>query len=175
MADIITSLGVTLSDIGWMVHQSFYNLDNPATINMPAQMTSTLEIYIFLCSFLPFWWRFLQCLKKWWVTGNRLQLINAGKYTARWLPAVLLKFYGWKMKIGEPGFWPAFFMMLFATEFALTWDFLMDWGLFRTHAPGRKYLRDNMKYSPRFYYTVMILNTIFRHWWLLDIFPGITF
>ena len=54
------------------------------------------------------------------------------------------------------------------TLFCLYWDFLWDWGMFIGTEPGRKYLRNEIKYSPSFYYTCMFMNTIFRFWWLIS-------
>ena len=33
--------------------------------------------------------------------------------------------------------------------------------------PGLKLLRDELKYNKKFYYVCIVLNTIFRFWWLL--------
>ena len=51
------------------------------------------------------------------------------------------------------------------------WDYNIDWGLFRgTKRSGRKILRDEIAYSPVFYYFAMFENTCLRFWWLLAFF-----
>lgn len=36
--------------------------------------------------------------------------------------------------------------------------------------PGRKFLRNEIKFSPKFYYYAMIENFVFRMWWLIGAF-----
>jgi xenotropic and polytropic retrovirus receptor 1 len=56
---------------------------------------------------------------------------------------------------------------MFTTLFCLYWDFVWDWGLFRDDKPEHWALRKHNKYPPKFYYTCMIFNTIFRFWWVI--------
>ena len=53
--------------------------------------------------------------------------------------------------------------------FVMIWDFRVDWGLVGS-TPGF-FLRDpkEMKFKPRFYIICMILNVIFRFWWVIGI------
>lgn len=55
---------------------------------------------------------------------------------------------------------------MLTTLFCLYWDFHWDWGLFRGTEQSNRILRDEITYSPGFYYFAMILNTILRFWWL---------
>lgn len=115
-------------------------------------------------AFLPFWWRFWQCINKWYKSGNKLQLVNACKYLSKFGPPITL-LAGAVKDITKSTFWFYFAAQLFTTLFCLYWDFRWDWGLFtsKTH----RVLRDESKYSPNFYYACMIGNTILRFWWLI--------
>jgi hypothetical protein len=47
----------------------------------------------------------------------------------------------------------------------------MDWGLLRGTEPGKKLLRDRLKFPKRFYYFSMITNLILRFSWVLTLIP----
>lgn len=69
----------------------------------------------------------------------------------------------------ENRFTAYFYASIFATLFVMIWDFRVDWGLFG--ATKGYILRDpkEMKFPPRFYYTCIVFNIIFRFWWLIGI------
>jgi len=56
---------------------------------------------------------------------------------------------------------------VFTTLFCLYWDFKWDWGLFRGTTRETWLLRDQTKFSPLFYYCLMITNTALRFWWVI--------
>ena len=47
------------------------------------------------------------------------------------------------------------------------WDYYMDWGLFRSDKPKTPFLRNNLTFEPKFYYQCMIINLLFRHFWVV--------
>lgn len=57
---------------------------------------------------------------------------------------------------------------MLTTTFCIYWDFYWDWGLFRGTQKGNRILRDEIKYSPKFYYFAMVTNVILRFWWVLN-------
>ena len=59
---------------------------------------------------------------------------------------------------------------MITTVFCAYWDFRWDWGLFIGTQPGRKYLRNDITFSPAFYYFAMTMNLVFRFWWLIGMF-----
>ena len=56
------------------------------------------------------------------------------------------------------------------TTFCLYWDFRWDWGLFIGTTNKTRFLRDEMKFSHKFYYGAMLTNFILRFWWLIGVF-----
>jgi len=60
-----------------------------------------------------------------------------------------------------------FASQVFTTLFCLYWDYKWDWGLFRGSTKENWYLRDKKRFSPRVYITMMILNFLFRLWWIV--------
>ena len=100
-----------------------------------------------------------------------MQLVNSMKYLSKFGPPTA--FYlgcSKKADVGDPNFFWFLAAQLFTTLFCLYWDFRWDWGFFIGKSPGRRFLRDEMIFSPRFYYSCMTINTIFRFWWVINLF-----
>lgn len=47
------------------------------------------------------------------------------------------------------------------------WDLYYDWGLFHGTAPETRFLRDQMKYAPAFYYFSIVYNLIGLYSWAI--------
>lgn len=66
---------------------------------------------------------------------------------------------------------PKFFKYMYytfksiGTTYKLFWDFYFDWGLFRGTRPDNRLLRDNMKFTPKFYYICMFVDVIGLYIW----------
>ena len=81
LADVITSMSTPLADIGLIIIL-FKDGSN--------ENRSKFEFYFTLMSFAPYWWRFWQCLNKWYKLGNKLQLVNATKYLSKFGPPIAI-------------------------------------------------------------------------------------
>ena len=95
------------------------------------------------------------------------------KYLSKFGPPLAYYIGASKKVHGEtasPSYWWYFLAQVFQMTFSLYWDFRWDWGMFIGTKPGRKFLRNEIKFSPRFYYCAMIENTVFRLWWLIGAF-----
>ena len=90
------------------------------------------------------------------------------KYLSKIIPGMLAIWC--EKKLGAHGFAVYFIFNLIATLYCMVWDFYMDWGLFRSSESGKYCLRDQILFSPSFYYFAMILNIFLRFFWLLGIF-----
>ena len=64
-ADVITSMGVPLVDIGLTV--AYFKQGNWASRNPQVEKSKPLDLYVSIMMFLPFWWRFWQCINKWYL------------------------------------------------------------------------------------------------------------
>lgn len=129
-------------------------------------------IYLAIVAYLPYWWRFWQCINKWKTQNNKMQLVNAMKYFSKFGPptAVLL---GSVKYLGGGSFWFYFGAQMLTTSFCLYWDYRWDWGLFIGTKPGHKLLRDEVTFSHGFYYGAILVNLILRFWWLIAVFIGV--
>ena len=122
-----------------------------------------------LISLIPFHIRFWQCINRYYYTGMWFpHLVNAGKY----LTSVVVMIIAY-LKTVRPGYDYIYVLMaVVSTIYSLAWDFKMDWGLLRGNKPGRRFLRNRLKYPHSYYYFAMIMNTVLRLTWVLQFIPS---
>ncbi|KAF7086798.1 hypothetical protein CFC21_090059 [Triticum aestivum] len=117
----------------------------------------------YVISFLPYYWRAMQCLRRYLEEHDVNQLANAGKYVSAMVAAaVRLKykatptpFWVWMVLITSTG----------TTVYQLYWDFVKDWGFF-TPKSKNLWLRDDLILKNKFtYYVSMMLNLVLRLSW----------
>eukprot|EP00439_Symbiodinium_sp_Y106_P072100 s1048_g13.t1 len=145
----------------------------------------------------PFWFRLLQCARRYYDTGQRRHLLNMGKYSASLLVVVL----------SRPGFpkWIVILASAVATCYAAIWDVTMDWGLgveeiflgrLNGHGDGRheSYVGDSPRswqgsavelnlmrqiqnsqpsrhFPRRVYYVAILMDILLRLTWVLTLMP----
>ena len=97
LADIITSLGVTLKDMisifflfgtgQWLdlaeyakIYDRKYKPSPGEVVQQPYFKNKTLVILQFSIAFVPFWFRLMQCFRRYYETKLNANLKNAGKY-----------------------------------------------------------------------------------------------
>ena len=101
-----------------------------------------------IISILPFWFRLMQCLKRYYQSGLIVNIYNAGKYFSKIVPALIIIFFQSAnnlnpvKKIGNNGFTYYLISNTIATIWCSVWDYYMDWGLFRSFKKERFMLRD---------------------------------
>jgi hypothetical protein len=124
-----------------------------------------------MLSFLPPFWRFMQCLRRYIDTGVKRQLVNAAKYSCSF---AVITFAYLRGKYSEP-VWLALWIVAVAinTMFTFTWDVKMDWsvGDFKAKYPG---LRESLLYPVPIYYVALCSNLFMRLMWTLQISPEAT-
>lgn len=122
-------------------------------------------VYVF--SMMPYWWRFLQCLRRYRDEEDTDQLWNAGKYASA-LIAVLVK-----TRYVQRGtaIWLVLFILFscIAMLYQLYWDLVIDWGLLQPHSQN-PWLRDQVILKKKYlYFLSMIVNAVLRVAWLSSI------
>mmetsp|Transcript_36601 Transcript_36601/g.93563 ORF Transcript_36601/g.93563 Transcript_36601/m.93563 type:complete len:373 (-) Transcript_36601:118-1236(-) len=140
VADVMTSMVVILRDIATMV---FFYMDGGASGMPKGDSRVVAKLWTGpLITALPYWWRLMQCLRRWHDTksGDRmgkLHLINAGKYFVS-LATIALSAIGcyhgcshfYKDKdMWTPGRIAWLSCMCVGTVYSYLWDILMDWSL----------------------------------------------
>ncbi|CAM6075761.1 unnamed protein product [Sphagnum tenellum] len=128
------------------------------------------KLLTYMFSLLPYWWRFLQCLRRWKDEGDKLSLYNAGKYMSAMVAVVLTLAY--------VSYNTSALLVLFllssccATLYQLYWDVVVDWGLLQQNSKN-PWLRDNLILKRKYlYYISMWVNVLLRSLvWILLFLP----
>ncbi|XP_071928748.1 phosphate transporter PHO1 homolog 1-like isoform X1 [Coffea arabica] len=119
-------------------------------------------------SFLPYYWRAMQCARRWFDEGHTSHLVNLGKYVSAMLAAGAKVAYEKERSSG----WLCLLVVISsaATVYQLYWDFVKDWGLLQPHSKN-PWLRDELMLRRKFiYYFSMGLNLVLRLAWLQTVF-----
>ncbi|KAL6121061.1 hypothetical protein NUSPORA_02080 [Nucleospora cyclopteri] len=135
-------------DVAQSFSFSFVNLFGPVS----ALKRNYLAFFVALFPSI----RVLQCLKRY--SSSKLvfpHLVNATKYLIALSAFVLAHLSVRHLAVG---------FKLISTLFALLWDILMDWGIFR----------QNYMYPGYFYVYILIFNLIVRFMWLKEFITSIT-
>ncbi|KAK4376513.1 hypothetical protein RND71_002809 [Anisodus tanguticus] len=115
-------------------------------------------------SFLPYYWRAMQCARRWFDEGHKSHLVNLGKYVSAMLAAGAKVAYEKEKNLG----WLCLVIVMSsaATMYQLYWDFVKDWGLLQCHSKN-PWLRNELMLRRKFiYYFSMGLNLVLRLAWL---------
>ncbi|KAG5068705.1 hypothetical protein JHK85_001082 [Glycine max] len=115
-------------------------------------------------SFLPYYWRAMQCARRWFDEGQTSHLVNLGKYVSAMLAAGAKVAYE---KDGSVGWLCVLVIMSSAaTMYQLYWDFVKDWGLLQMNSKNPWLRNELMLQRKAIYYLSMGLNLILRLAWL---------
>lgn len=115
---------------------------------------------------LPGIWRALQCIRRYWDTGNKFpHLLNCGKYMATIMFYATLSIYRMDQKHSTKAVF-----ITFATIngiYTSFWDIYYDWSLGDPHAK-HPFLRKELAYKKIWwYYGAIVLDPILRFNWVL--------
>ncbi|XP_027367394.1 phosphate transporter PHO1-like [Abrus precatorius] len=118
----------------------------------------------YIISFLPYIWRALQCIRRWFDDCDVAHLANMGKYVSAMVAAAARVTYGRQ----DNYVWFAIVLITsgMATVYQLYWDFVKDWGFFNPNSKN-PWLRDDLilKYKS-IYYMSIALNAVLRVAWV---------
>ena len=172
LADILTSFTVPLKDLGFIF--CFYTkglwLDSSYPFN-DDQTCPGLDNYCHIIVFIPFWFRFAQCLRRYYDNPDlKPQLVNAGKYLAS-ISSLALNFARAKHHSNDSILYSYLAVSIFSTMYSYGWDLYMDWGLLRSAQKGKVLLRPKILYPPCLYYFAMLINLALRLLWILPLMP----
>nr|WET17603.1 SPX-EXS6 [Phoebe bournei] len=115
-------------------------------------------------SFLPYYWRAMQCARRWFDEGQTCHLVNLGKYVSAMLAAGAKVAYEKEKSAG----WLSLVVVLSstATVYQLYWDFVKDWGLLQSNSKNPWLRNELMLRRKIIYFFSMGLNLILRLAWL---------
>ncbi|CAH2985020.1 unnamed protein product [Chilo suppressalis] len=129
-----------------------------------------------LVNIVPAWARFWQCLRRYRDTREAFpHLVNAGKYSTTFfvvLFATLRVTYSDQYagnRYDNPFLYAWFGCQLISSLYTYTWDVKMDWGLFSCGPNAEnKFLREEIVYSPGFYYFAIVEDFVLRFIWIVS-------
>lgn len=126
--------------------------------------TKHIRDLAYAVSFLPYYWRAMQCARRWFDEGDTGHLVNLGKYVSAMLAAGAKVAYEKDKSLG-----PLSLLIVVsstATVYQLYWDFVKDWGLLQANSKN-PWLRNELILKRKFiYYLSMGLNLVLRLAWL---------
>ncbi|GER52249.1 phosphate transporter PHO1 [Striga asiatica] len=118
----------------------------------------------YVISFAPYYWRAMQCARRWFDEYNVDHLANLGKYVSAMVAAGARLTYS-----QQPSqLWMVIVLVtsVLATVYQLYWDFVKDWGLFDPKSKNL-WLRDELVLKNRgIYYASIALNFVLRVAWV---------
>ncbi|XP_047158069.1 phosphate transporter PHO1 homolog 3-like [Vigna umbellata] len=123
--------------------------------------------FSFIVAVIPYWSRFLQCLRRLFEEKDMMQGYNGLKYFLT-IAAVCLRTADtldggtrWKVM--------AWIFSISTAIFSTYWDIVIDWGLLQRHSRNR-WLRDKLLVPQKsVYFAAMVLNVLLRFAWLQTI------
>ncbi|KAL6847743.1 hypothetical protein ACP4OV_021871 [Aristida adscensionis] len=126
--------------------------------------TKHIRDLAYAVSFLPYYWRAMQCARRWFDEGDAGHLVNLGKYVSAMLAAGAKVAYEKDTSLASLSLLVA--VSSTATVYQLYWDFVKDWGLLQANSKN-PWLRDELVLKRKsVYYLSMGLNLVLRLAWL---------
>ncbi|XP_042496246.1 phosphate transporter PHO1 homolog 3-like [Macadamia integrifolia] len=120
--------------------------------------------FFYIIAVIPYWSRFLQCLRRLYEEKDPMQGYNGLKYFSTILAVVMRTAYS----MSKATHWQvlAAITSAIAAIVSTYWDLVIDWGLLQRKSKNR-WLRDKLLISHKsVYFGVMILNVLLRFAWL---------
>ncbi|GFY93125.1 phosphate 1 [Actinidia rufa] len=118
----------------------------------------------YVISFAPYYWRAMQCARRWLDECDVNHLANLGKYVSAMVAAGARITYARQ----PTELWMVIVLVtsLVATVYQLYWDFVKDWGIFNPKSKN-PWLRDDLILKNKnIYYVSIALNFVLRVAWV---------
>ncbi|XVF66452.1 hypothetical protein PTKIN_Ptkin10aG0036800 [Pterospermum kingtungense] len=121
----------------------------------------------YVISFSPYYWRAMQCARRWFDEYDLNQLANMGKYVSAMVAAGARLTYA--TESNHLWFSVVLVTSVVATVYQLYWDFVRDWGLLNPNSKN-PWLRDDLILKNKsIYYLSIALNVVLRVAWIESI------
>ncbi|KAL2344580.1 hypothetical protein Fmac_005865 [Flemingia macrophylla] len=165
MADQFTSQGQALRSFEFYI--CYYGWGDFKLRESTCKSSRIFVVFSFIVVVIPYWSRFLQCLRRLFEEKDIMQGYNGLKYFLT-IAAVCLrtaytldKGMGWKVL--------AWIFSVSTAIFSTYWDLVIDWGLLQRNSKNR-WLRDKLLIPHKsVYFSAMVLNVLLRFAWLQTI------
>ncbi|XP_055806500.1 phosphate transporter PHO1 homolog 3-like [Solanum dulcamara] len=162
LADQLTSQVQAIRSMQFYV--CYYVWGNFRTRSNKCQESSVYQILYIVVAIIPFWSRFIQCLRRLFEEKDSMQGLNSLKYFSTIVALVMRTLYSQK----RGTFWK---VMAASTSGVTTvantyWDLVIDWGLLQRNSKNR-WLRDKLLVPHKIvYFVAIVLDIILRLVWM---------
>eukprot|EP01125_Pyxidicula_operculata_P014005 TRINITY_DN4646_c0_g1_i1.p1 TRINITY_DN4646_c0_g1~~TRINITY_DN4646_c0_g1_i1.p1 ORF type:complete len:738 (+),score=71.60 TRINITY_DN4646_c0_g1_i1:42-2255(+) len=172
LADILTSLPDTLIDFGYTI--CFFITGQWQHPGYLGECGNIRKLYLgSIIAFLPFWFRFMQCLKKYYQTKKWFpHIVNAGKYFSGLVASAIISantLWYYDFNPAQPWnsiYWSWVIAKGINAIYSWIWDITMDWGLWRKGSKN-KFLRNELILSNHWvYFAIMGIDLVLRMVWV---------
>lgn len=120
----------------------------------------------YVISFAPYYWRAMQCARRWFEESDPKQLANLGKYVSAMVAAGARLTYAQEQEPTVTSTTLVVVTSVVATIYQLYWDYVQDWGLFNPTSKNH-WLRDDLILKKKcFYYISIVINLVLRVAWV---------
>ncbi|MCD7447327.1 hypothetical protein HAX54_027191 [Datura stramonium] len=162
LADQLTSQVQAIRSLQFYV--CYYAWGNFRTRSNTCQESSIYPILYIFVAIIPFWSRFIQCLRRLFEERNSMQGFNSLKYLSTIIALVMRTLYDQKRG--------TFWKIMAATTSGITtvantyWDIVIDWGLLQRNSKN-PWLRDKLLVPYKIvYFVAIVLDIILRLVWM---------
>lgn len=179
LGDVLTSFTKPLNDLVYTTCYAYkastFGIVDPAHIQLLC--TPWLKYYkVLIILDLPFFFRLVQCCKRYRRTQDAVHLLNAGKYSTSLLVSLVAfvdwKSWGWS-GAGHRGLLIS--VSFAATVYSTVWDLHKDWGLLPGWPRYEGFLRrreQEMGFSPKAYRVAAVADAVCRSTWATSLIPN---
>ncbi|GAA0152401.1 secondary carrier transporter [Lithospermum erythrorhizon] len=122
------------------------------------------NVFYFIVAVIPYWLRFLQCIRRFFEEKDTSQGFNGLRYLSTIIAVVIRTAFELKKTVT----WEAFAVVssVIATLANTYWDIVRDWGLLQRNSKNL-FLRDKLVVSNKsVYFLAMVLDVLLRFAWL---------
>ncbi|CAA0828401.1 Phosphate transporter PHO1 homolog 9 [Striga hermonthica] len=126
--------------------------------------SNVYQVLYIVVAIIPFWSRFLQCLRRLFEEKDSMQGLNSLKYLSTIVALVMRTLYDLK----RGSFWRvmAASMSGVTTVFNTYWDIVIDWGFLKRKSKN-PWLRDKLLLSNKaVYFVAIVVNILLRLVWM---------
>ncbi|XP_010478931.1 PREDICTED: phosphate transporter PHO1 homolog 8-like isoform X2 [Camelina sativa] len=161
LADQLTSQVQALRSLEFYI--CYYGWGDFKQRQNTCKSSDVYSTFYFIVAVIPYWSRFLQCVRRLIEEKDSSQGFNALKYLLT-IVAVCLK-TAYSLNRGNAWIIATFVFSALATFYGTYWDIVYDWGLL--HRPSKSLLREKLLVPYKsVYYIAMVVNVVLRLAWL---------
>ncbi|KAK8667808.1 hypothetical protein V6N13_105289 [Hibiscus sabdariffa] len=122
----------------------------------------------FVIAVIPYWLRFLQCIRRWFEEKEAMHVYNSINYILTIVAVIIRGIF--ELKKGMVWMVLALLSSAVAIVTSTYWDIVVDWGLLRRHSKN-PYLRDKLLVPYKsVYFAAMALDVVLRVSWMQLVF-----